>query len=80
MPKTERRVCKISGAGWGKGCLAPAGVGIQGVGYAEGDGSCRGTCCHCGEPVCGLCSKVVRQRGKRIRLCEDCYEDPTRLP
>lgn len=76
----ERRVCKISGASWGGGCLAPAGRGIPGFGIAEGDGNCRGTCHHCGEPVCSKCSKITTVKGARRRFCEDCLEELARFP
>lgn len=72
---TERRVCKISGGD----CLAPAGYGISGGGFAEGDGNCRGTCYHCGEPVCSKCSKKVTVKGERRRFCEDCLEERARV-
>lgn len=71
MRRKKVRVCSVSG----DDCLAPAGWGISGSGYAENDGvSCRGTCFSCGEPVCGKCSRI-RTFGKRRRICERCEED-----
>jgi len=71
----ERRSCDMSG--WKGECLAPAGVGVSGVGCAEGEGFARGTCQHCGDPVCSKCSVVTRRakRGTRVRVCGDCWEE-----
>lgn len=75
MTTKERRVCTVCD----DACTAPAGVGISGVGWADGDGWARGTCVHCGEPVCSQCSRRVRRIGTRWfrqprRVCNICIE------
>lgn len=66
----ERRICNVSG----DSCTAPAGIGIPGVGYADGEGSAHGTCFYCGDPVCGMCSKLTRRTHRgRQRICETCW-------
>lgn len=56
-------------------CTAPAGIGISGVGWAEGDGAARGTCVRCGDPVCSKCSRIVRRRRlPRGRWCNNCLD------
>lgn len=62
---TERRVCEVSDQSGD--CKAPAGFGCAG-GWAEGEGSCRGTCVACGHPCCAACSA----RRRRGRICNDC--------
>lgn len=64
----ERRVCSVSN----DGCRAPAGIGISGVGWADGGGSCRGTCYYCGEPVCG--DRDCSKRTRKGRLCWNCQK------
>lgn len=67
----ERRVCEVSDGN----CTAPAGIGISGGGWADGSGSCRATCDHCGLPCCAKCSSRRRdRRGKRRRICNTCLE------
>ena len=58
-----RRSCVVSDSE----CLAPAGL-FCGGGWAEGSGSCRGTCTECGEAVCRKCSRIVRG----VRICHNC--------
>lgn len=67
--KKERRACEVSEGD----CLAPAGFGNS-AGWADGEGSARGTCYACGDPVCGNCSTLTRRyvKGKRVRMCATC--------
>lgn len=70
MSKKERRTCIVSDGD----CTAPAGVGVSGVGWADGDGSARATCWYCGEPVCGQCSRLTRRTHTgRQRICAYCW-------
>jgi hypothetical protein len=50
-------------------CEAPAGYAV-GDGVLPGEGNADYTCYHCGEPVCGACSKII----KRKRTCNNCAE------
>ena len=61
-----RRICEVSLQS--SACKAPAAYGGSGMGIAEGDGSCRGTCTFCDKPCCRACSKLTK--GKR--RCNDC--------
>lgn len=65
--------CHVSG----DNCLAPAGHGIKGMGFAHGDKAAKAICFQCGEPVCSACSRRVRTivKGKRVRVCEYCQEE-----
>ena len=76
---TERRSCVSSNGN----CKAPAGYGIPGVGWADGDGTCRTKCWHCHEPVCTdpLCSKVIMTPwgDGRKRCCADCIDELTEV-
>lgn len=51
------------------GCEAPAGYLSDG-GVVEGDESAEFECYVCGEPVCGACSSIVKDR----RTCNYCNE------
>jgi hypothetical protein len=73
--KRERRACQVSD----DGCLAPAGVGVHGAGWADGDGWARSTCARCGDPVCGNCSRRTYRLGKpNVRWCNTCIETEIR--
>lgn len=63
----------------GQHCAAPPGVGLQGVGWAEGETKTRLSCYRCGLPVCSACSSLIRYFGAldspsdvRRRICDDC--------
>jgi hypothetical protein len=68
--KRDREVCAVSDGE----CIAPAGVGISGVGWGDGEGWARGECWRCGNKVCGKCSKRLWWHGARRRWCNDCIE------
>lgn len=71
MSKRDRRVCHVSEGE----CTAPAGIGVPGLGWADGEGSARCVCFKCGQDVCGKCSKRISVRGIRRRVCNDCIEN-----
>lgn len=58
-------------------CLAPAGWGISGVGFAEGSDSIptRTKCYVCDESVCTECSRMVTWYGKAVRACTNCVSE-----
>ena len=61
--------CSVSDAE----CIAPAGWGVSGLGYALGaDRVGRTRCYVCGEPVCIKCSLIVKWYKKRVRACTNC--------
>ena len=66
---SERRCCSVANSG----CKAPAGY-ANNYGWANGSGSCRGTCVDCLEPVCSevICSR----RLARGRVCFFCAGEP----
>ncbi len=70
---SPKRTCHVSG----DDCTAPAGWGTP-SGVMEGEKSTKGTCHHCGLPVCKKCSRDVRARGRRVRVCDNCEEDRAR--
>jgi|GEM_PF-1951035 len=51
-------------------CEAPAGWQVGG-GVIPGEGSAEFECWHCGQPVCGSCSSMV----KRKRTCNTCKDE-----
>lgn len=62
----DRECCSVCD----QDCEAPAGYDVGG-GILPGEGNADYTCYHCGEPVCGACSKII----KRKRTCNNCAEE-----